>query len=292
MLLGVIATLARLDERHRAVAPGTQQRADARSPGPFARAVEQLAVADVVAELELLVGQQVAVRVQDALRPSRGARRVVELGRVVGGGIRHVVAVAGASHRLVEVDVARLSGAADHQDLLGQPIGDPMAVGRVGHHRPGLGVAQPVLDALVAVKHRHRQEDRSALVGADEHRRGLGQRGQQRGHAVLAFNTRRLEHVGEAVGQILQLAEADPPLVALPVLPHHRGALTLVLVAHVVGDVVALRHLPAMRGTHVLVAAELVLPQAHLCLLSDRLPIRCADQSRRPGRTTWPKCSS
>ena len=67
LLLGVEAALARVDELHRAIAPGAEQRADARRPRPLTRAVEQLALADVVAELEFLVGQQVAVGVQDAL---------------------------------------------------------------------------------------------------------------------------------------------------------------------------------------------------------------------------------
>jgi len=46
--------------------------------------VEDLAVADVVAELELLVREQVAVGVEDALRLAGRAGRVVELGWVVG----------------------------------------------------------------------------------------------------------------------------------------------------------------------------------------------------------------
>ena len=73
LLLGVEAALARVDELHRAVAPRAEQRADPRGPGPLAGAVEELAVAHVVAELELLVREQVAVRVQDALREAGGA---------------------------------------------------------------------------------------------------------------------------------------------------------------------------------------------------------------------------
>ena len=72
----------------------------------------------------------------------------------------------------------------------------------------GAGVAQPVLDALVAVEHRHRQQDRRVLVGAEEDRGGLGQRRQQRGHAVPALDAVGGEHVGEPVREVLQLAEA------------------------------------------------------------------------------------
>jgi hypothetical protein len=49
--------------------------------------VEALAVLDLVAELELVVGEQVAVGVDDALRQPGGARGVVELGGIVGGGV-------------------------------------------------------------------------------------------------------------------------------------------------------------------------------------------------------------
>ena len=71
----------------RAEAPRAEQRGDARRPGPLAHAVEALAVADVVAVDELLVGEDVAVGVDDALRHAGGAGGVVELRRVVGRGV-------------------------------------------------------------------------------------------------------------------------------------------------------------------------------------------------------------
>ena len=49
--------------------------------------MEELAVLDVVAVDELLVGEDVAVGVEDALREPGRAGGVVELGRVVGGGV-------------------------------------------------------------------------------------------------------------------------------------------------------------------------------------------------------------
>ena len=212
LLLGVEAALAREYERGRAVAPGSEQRRDPGRPGPLAHAVEQLAVLHVVAELELLVGEEVAVGVQDALGQAGGAGGVVELGRVVGGGVGDLVGVRGRLHRLEQVDVAVLALAAvrvlDHEHLLDHAVGDAVAVGRVGDQRLGARVAQPVLDALVAVEHRHRQQDRAALVGAEEHGGGLGQRRQQRGHAILALDAVGLERAREAVRQVLQLAEA------------------------------------------------------------------------------------
>ena len=263
VLLGVVAALARLHERHRPVAPRAEQRADAGRPGPLTGAVEELAVAHVVAELELLVGEQIAVGVQDALGQSGRAGGVVQLGGVVGSRVGHLVAVRRTAHRVVEVDVGVLLLAAHHEHPLDQPLRDAVAVGGIGDDRLGARVAQAVLDALVAVEDGHREQDRAALVGAEEDRRRLGQRGEQRRDAVAALHPDRLQHVGEAIGQVLELAEADPALVALPVLPDHREAVAVVLVADVARDVVALRHLPAVGRAHVLVAAELVLAKAH-----------------------------
>src|SRR5205085_5813050 len=109
LLLGVEPPLARVDELDSAVAPGPQQGTDAGGPGPLARAVEELAVAHVVAELELLVREQVAVRVEDALRLAGRAGRVVELRGVVGSRVGNVVARRRLVERRGEVDVAGLA---------------------------------------------------------------------------------------------------------------------------------------------------------------------------------------
>ena len=100
-------------------------------PGPLARAVEELAVAHVVAELELLVREQVAVRVQDALGDAGGAGRVVELGGVVGRRCPPT-SYSGRGRR----PVARLEVVAHHEHPLDQPLGDAVAVGRVGDDEP------------------------------------------------------------------------------------------------------------------------------------------------------------
>jgi hypothetical protein len=49
--------------------------------------VEHLPVLQVVAVDELLVGEDVPVSVEDALRQARRPRRVIELGGIVGGRI-------------------------------------------------------------------------------------------------------------------------------------------------------------------------------------------------------------
>ena len=218
--------------------------------------MEQLAVLHVVAVLELLVRQQIAVRVQDALGEPGRARRVEELRRVVGGGVGKLVFRRRVVHERLEV-------VAHHEHPLGEAVRNPVAVRRVGHDEPGARVAQPVLDALVAVQHGHREQDRAALVGAQEDRGRLWQRRQQRGDAVAPLDADRLEHVREPVGELLELPERHAALIALPVLPDHREAAGLVLVAHVAGDVVALRNVPAVRRAHFLVATDLVLAEAH-----------------------------
>ena len=85
LLVGIEAALALVDELDGAEPPRPEQRRDPGRPRPLAHAVEALAVLHVVAVDELLVGEQVAVRVQDALGEAGGAGGVVELRRVVGG---------------------------------------------------------------------------------------------------------------------------------------------------------------------------------------------------------------
>ena len=68
LFVGVEATLALVHGLHRTEAPGSQQRADSRRPRPLAHPMKQLAVLEVVAVDELLVGEDVPVGVEDPLR--------------------------------------------------------------------------------------------------------------------------------------------------------------------------------------------------------------------------------
>ena len=87
---------------------------------------------------------------------------------------------------------------------------DAVLVGRVGDEHLGLRVVDAVADAVVAVEHRHRQQDRARLVGAEERGGGLGRRRQQHRDAVALLDAVRAQHVGEAVGELLQLAPLAP----------------------------------------------------------------------------------
>jgi hypothetical protein len=66
--------------------------------------VEQLAVADVVTVDELIVSEDVAVRVEDALGQAGGTRGVVELGRIVRRGVDAIELCRGAAQQLVVED--------------------------------------------------------------------------------------------------------------------------------------------------------------------------------------------
>ena len=180
LLLGVEAALALEHELRRAEPPRPEQRRDARGPRPLAHAVEQLAVAHVVAVDELLVREQVAVGVEDALGEPGRAGGVVQLRRVVRGGVQRLEVVVGAGQQLRRED----------QHLVDQVAGHPVRVGGVGDQDPRPGVAQAVLDALVAVEHRHRQQDRAQLPGAEEHRRGLRRGGRDDRDPVAALARR------------------------------------------------------------------------------------------------------
>ena len=119
LLVRVEPALALIHELHGAEPPRPEQRRDAGRPRPLAHAVEALAVLHVVAVDELLVREQVAVRVQDALGEARGAGGVVELRRVVGRGVDRLERRVAAGQQVLVED----------QDLVGL---DAVRVGLVG----------------------------------------------------------------------------------------------------------------------------------------------------------------
>jgi hypothetical protein len=81
------AGLAPVYALHRAEPPWSQERRDPRCPRPFAHAVEPLAVGDLMAVDELLVAEDVAVGMDDALREPGRSGRVVELRGILGRGV-------------------------------------------------------------------------------------------------------------------------------------------------------------------------------------------------------------
>ena len=240
LLVRVEAALALVDHLHRAEPPRPEQRRDPGRPRPLAHAVEQLALLHLVAVHELLVREHVAVGVQDALRQARGAGGVVQLRGVVGGGVDDVERrVAGRQQVGVE-----------DQHLVGVHAA---GVGGVGDQHLRLGVVDPVADPVVAVQHRHREQDRPRLPRAEERGRRLRRRREQHRDAVAALDPVRAQDVGEAVRPLLQLAPGHLADVALVVLVDHRELVRRMLVAAVDGDVVALRDAPLVCGDRFLV---------------------------------------
>ena len=208
----VEAALAAIHALHRPEPPGAEQRGDACRPRPFAHPVEALAVLDLVAVDELLVGEHVAVRVDDALGEAGRARRVVELGRIVGGRVGADEVGRGGGQRVgLEHEHVRRPRAVEARRVLG-----------IGDEEPRLGVGEPVLDAVVAVEHRHREQDRAELPDAEEDRGRLGRRRQDDGDAVARRHAARGERVGGLVREVLQLAPVELARRAVEALPDHR----------------------------------------------------------------------
>ena len=109
-------------------------------------------------------------------------------------------------------------------------------------------------DALVAVEHRHRQQHRAELPGAEEDRGGLRRRRQDDGHPVAALHARRRPARAAAwAARSCSSPQVSSRARAVEALVHHRELVARVLVADVGGDVVALGHLPAVRGDGLLV---------------------------------------
>jgi hypothetical protein len=84
LLVRIEAAFTPVDALHGAESPWSEERRDAGRPRPLAHAVEPLFVLDFVAVHELLVAEDVTVRVHDAFGEPGCARRVVELRGVLG----------------------------------------------------------------------------------------------------------------------------------------------------------------------------------------------------------------
>ena len=193
--------LAPVDALHCAQPPRAEERRDPGCPGPLPHPVETLPVLDLVAVEELLVTEDVAVGVDDALGESGGAGGVVQLCRIVGGGVdadrlgRSLRECAGSEHqhgrRPRTVEARRVVG--------------------VGHDELGLGVGEPVPDAVVPVEHRQREQDCPKLPDAEEDCGRLRCRRQDDCNAVAAFDAVGGQRVRGLVRQILELAPVQRP---------------------------------------------------------------------------------
>ena len=189
----VEASLAPVDTLQRAKPPRTKQRCDPCGPGPLAHPVEALAVLYLVAIPELLVPEDVAVGVHDPLREPRRAGCVVELRRVIGGGI--------GAHEIPRG--SRQCVGVEHQDVRRPRAVKALRIVGVGDEQLRSRVREAMLDSIVAVQHGHGEQDRAELPDSEENGSGLGGGRQDDGNSVALRNAVRGECVRGLVRKIL-----------------------------------------------------------------------------------------
>src|SRR3954453_14847858 len=104
-----------------------------------------------------------------------------------------------------------------------------------------------MLDALVAIEDREREQDRTELPGAEEHRGRLRRcRGADR-HAVTPLDAAGSKQVRGLGGEGALLRPADLTLISPEIGEQHRGSVAGLAVADLGGDVVALGDPPPVR---------------------------------------------
>ena len=227
-----------------AVAPRAEQRRDAGGPGPLAHAVEALAVLHVVAVDELLVGEDVAMGVHDALGQPGRAGRVVELGRVLGRGVGGLELGRRAGEQ-------RPSSSTSTSPTTRRRSG---RVGRVGDEHP-----RPASRSGGGGCRRRRRAPTST---AGSRRASRCRRRSPRSRGSAAARPRRgrrastpcsREQLRGLVGEVLELAPVELARRPVVALPDHRRLVARVLVADVRGDVVALGDAPLVLGAQLVV---------------------------------------
>src|SRR5512133_179175 len=242
LLVRVEPALTLIDALDRAETPRPEKWRDSRSPRPLAHAMETLAVLDFVAVEKFLVAKDVAMRMDNAFRESRCARCVIELRRIIGGGV--------AEDRICRRAYERFFV---HKQEPGCRSAEAAGIHRIGDDELRARIVESVPDRIVAIQHRHRKQDRAQLPGTEEDRSGLGGWRQDDRHAVSTLDPVRSERVCSLVREILKLTPDELPVRPVEALPHHRRLVTRMLVADVGSEVVARRHNPAMSRTGFLV---------------------------------------
>jgi hypothetical protein len=213
--------------------------------------VEALAALYVMAVLELVVGEDVAVGMHDALRQAGRARGVVELRGILSGCVE----------RLEVLALGREQGVVKHQHAGNRGAVEAFGVGGVGYEHLRLGVAEAVCDPLIAVEDRHREQDCAELPRREEDRGGLRRGRQHDRYTVAGPHAVAREQVRRTVGERLHIAPMQRAHDSIVALMHHRERVGMLTIADLGGDVVALRHRPAMLPAKPLVA--LLSAEAH-----------------------------
>ena len=216
-------------------------------PGPLAHAVEALAVLHLVAVDELLVGEDVAVRVHDALREPGRPRRVVELRRVVGRGVgadevgRRARRACPARGRACPAPTAGRTAARSAASVTSSRAPESESRCSIPSSPYSTDIESRIAPSFQTPK---------KIAAAS----GVG--GSTTATRSPRSTPRAGERVRRPVREVLQLAPDELPRRAVEALPDHRRLVARMLVAHVGGDVVPRRHLPAVGRADLVVAAR------------------------------------
>ena len=91
------------------------------------------------------------------------------------------------------------------------PLAHQALVAAIQRDTPGTDLPRfvSVLDALIAVQHRHRQQDRAGAVDGQEGGGGIRGRRQDDRDPVAGFDAVGREQVGDLGAAVLQLAPRD-----------------------------------------------------------------------------------
>jgi hypothetical protein len=196
------------------------------------------------------VPEQRTVGMQRALRRARGAGGVDDDRRIVRARVRRGEVGGLMGHAGGEVNRARPAlGRPDVTEIgqLGADRGELARALGIGDDRGCAGILEPILQRLRPEQHEERDRDGPQLEGGDVGDRGDRRLRQQDADPIPAVDAVRGEQVGEPVGLVAQLGEADPGIA--PILPNiEEGELVRLkgcpFVADIVADIVGLRDSP------------------------------------------------
>ena len=107
---------------------------------------------------------------------------------------------------------------------------------------------------LIAVEHRHREQNRAELPRTEEQSGGLRGRRQNHRDPVTLLDAETAEQVGRLARERLKFTPVDLADGPVEVLVDHRQRVRLRAITDVGGDVVPARHVPAMTDAEILVA--------------------------------------
>ena len=207
---------------------------------------------------------QHAMAVQRAFRLARGARRVDHHRRRVGRGRLRREIGGRLCDRRVEIERAVGRAVDRHNAFQARNVFADLTelrqTLRIGDQRDGAGILQAIGNRIRPEQQRGRQRDRRELVDRDMRGGDFRHLRQENCDAVAAFHALRAQHIGEAIGGVLQPAEGDVVVTAIRMHMHDRDAARIErrpAVADIHADIVIGRNLPAELAIELVVILDL-----------------------------------